>query len=70
MKNYRLRGKSGDMIVSVWPPQWAFSDRPEDPLALWPESATPKGAAGRFGMLNSAVTAIQDGRAKSRHEEK
>jgi hypothetical protein len=33
------------------------------------ESATPKGAAGRFGMLNSAVRAIQDGRAESRYED-
>ena len=39
-------------------------------MAAIVESATPKGAAGRSGMLNSAVRAIQDGRAKIRHEEK
>jgi len=39
-------------------------------MAAVVESATPKGAAGRFEMLKSAVRAIQDGRAKIRHEEK
>src|SRR5438128_8961015 len=39
-------------------------------MAAIVESATPKGAAGRFGMLNCAVRAIQDGRAKSRYEER
>jgi hypothetical protein len=39
-------------------------------MAAVVESATPKGAAGAFEMLKSAVRAIQDGRAKICREEK
>ena len=37
MKIRRLTRKSGETVVSVWPPQWAFSHRPGDTLALGEE---------------------------------
>ncbi len=38
-------------------------------MAAMVESATPKGDERRFEMLKSAVSAVRDGRAKSRLEE-
>ena len=37
MKIRRLKRKSGETVVSVWPPQWAFPHRPGDMLALGEE---------------------------------